>query len=150
MAMKLESLDTIDKIIGRWKFWMHENGNNPKEAVLDFEREMEEVKERFAGEGGAAKKQEPRRARSKNEIASKSAKQPTRKRSDGNSGASKKEGVPNSKSLNRKASLPGSFALNSISEEDLENVSTFGEDKFPARNEIYKANAENKARKGGK
>ena len=150
MAMKLESLDTIDKIIGRWKFWMHENGNNPKEAVLDFEREMEEVKERFAGEGGAAKKQEPRRARSKNEIASKSAKQPTRKRSDGNSGASKKEGVPNSKSLNRKASLPGSFALNSISEEDLENVSTFGEDKFPARNEIYKANAENKARKSGK
>ena len=54
MAMKLESLDSIDKIIGRWKFWMHESGNNTKEAVIDFEREMEEVRDKFAREGAQA------------------------------------------------------------------------------------------------
>ena len=45
MAMKLESLDEIDHIVTRWKFWLHEYGNDPKEAIADFEREMEDSRD---------------------------------------------------------------------------------------------------------
>jgi len=46
MAMKLQSLDDIDKIISRWNFWMHETSDEPKVALVGFEREMSEIRER--------------------------------------------------------------------------------------------------------
>ena len=56
MAMKLESLDEITKIVGRWKFWMHEHGDDPKDAVVDFEREMEEIRARWKVQNATVKK----------------------------------------------------------------------------------------------
>ncbi len=40
MLLKIDSMDAIDKIVGRWKFWMRENDEKPKQALEDFEREM--------------------------------------------------------------------------------------------------------------
>jgi len=45
--LKLETLDEINKIVSRWKFWMHEHANNPKDAIIDFEHEMEQIKAKW-------------------------------------------------------------------------------------------------------
>ena len=45
VSLKLDSLDDIDHIVARWKYWLIENGNRPDDAVADFELEMQESKE---------------------------------------------------------------------------------------------------------
>jgi hypothetical protein len=40
MLLKIDSMDAIEKIVARWKFWMRENDDVPKEALENFEREM--------------------------------------------------------------------------------------------------------------
>lgn len=48
MKMKMDSLDAIDKIVGRWRFWMRENDDQPKEALINFDREMEFMQKKHA------------------------------------------------------------------------------------------------------
>ena len=102
MAMKLESLDEIDHIVTRWKFWLHEYGNDPKEAIADFEREMEESRDLLLA------KEVPTRA-TKQISKSGDSKKPQRKKS--------------SALLKGKIVEKASILLNSISEEELENKS---------------------------
>ena len=114
---------------------MHESNGVPKEALVGFEREMDRVKDRLKNEASANEAFTLQRNRTKSAARGSGTQKKNMLRG---SSASQNSNVSKQESGNRGVSRANSVLLNSISEED-ENVSTYGEDRFPAKSEFMRS-----------
>lgn len=118
MDMKLDSLDAIDEIIERWQLCIRMNGGLPTEALGDFARQMENIRQEKARIALLKNKNKTRRGAEKDAANSAQANRRMSKDLD-----SKKKQRQKTDSKKRKNTI-----IDPILEDMFENVSTFGEE----------------------